>query len=91
MSDSIRHFINLANGIINKEMPPVGPDQESVKEVEVFATSECINNPPYREVPVIVCFEKYVPSKVVCEVTIKFTDVQAEVVMSRRPVVFANC
>ena len=64
---------------------------ESTKEVEVFATSECINNPPYCEVPVIVCFEKYVPSKVVCEVTIKFTDVQAEVVMSRRPVVFANC
>jgi len=35
MSDSIRHFINLANGIINKEMPPVGPDQESVKEVDL--------------------------------------------------------
>ena len=32
MSDSIRHFINLANGIINKEMPPVGPDQESTAE-----------------------------------------------------------
>ena len=32
MSDSIRHVINLANGIINKEMPPVGPDQESTAE-----------------------------------------------------------
>ena len=35
MSDSIRHFINLANGIINKEMPPVGPDQEHVSEVDL--------------------------------------------------------